>query len=317
MALFDSNIESKTGSDFEINLSNSNSIMSIITDSNQLFNMLFKINSKDLIYLNTHNIPVSNKYYITVVDKFNGEIADFLKYIFDDTREIQQNFIPDLDTDTNLKWDLEQFYFVELGKGNLITLENDLDEVKSIIQDSNGETVLLIDINYLIDYLTICDKENIPVHIYDFLLLKFKQFNFEKILIFDGENKYSKNNMLYKQIGLFLDPENIILQKLLNSESDSESDSNSNQIHVYKKFQDNDYNIIWKIAMSDDLVIKTKVVDTTVTTGIKFYFGKVNHVESFISKIKISEIIRKNIFELDDNPGIIVDPIDKINFILS
>lgn len=284
-----------------------NNFITIINDYNQLFNLLYEINSKNLIYTNRYNIPISNKYWITLIDKDNGQFGDFFKYIFDDKREIEPNFTPLTNTDMNLKWDKEQFYFIELYKSNISILENELDEVNEIINDSNASSILLIDINYLINFLIDCKEKQIPVQIYDYLLFKLKKFNLDQIIIFDEDNKYSKTNLLYKQIDCLLNKTKKFIQIL---------SEDSEEIYVYKNLDDNELNIYWKISNPDDLIIKKKIVETNFNSNIKFYYGNINHVESFISKIRISEIINKNIFELENDPGIIIDPIDKINCVL-
>ena len=283
----------------------SNPTFNIINDTNTLFNNLYQINSKDLLFLNNYNLPMSNKYYITLVDIENKPFSDFLNYIFDETREQEPPFILDPNTDTKLKWDKEQYYFIELDKKNFFEIENDLVIVHSEISDSNGSTILLIDIDYLINHLIECAKSNIPTHIYDFLLFQLKKFNFESIIILDSTNKYNKSNLLYEQIKLNFNVINI-----------SEFKFNLNSIQVYNKIDSNQLNIFWNIINPADIVIEKKIVqlESDLDSVNTYWFGYVNNAESFISKVKILDIINKNIFELNKNSGIILDPLDKIYY---
>jgi len=290
---------------FSENIDNSN--IHIISDKNKIFNILFNINSKELIYDN-YNIPISNKYYITIVDAAEGTFGNFFSYIFDESRETEINFIPEENIDLNLKWDLEQFYFILLDNNKyLINLEDEFNEIKSIINNSNAETILIIDINYIMNFLLDSKVKNNPVHIFDFLLFQLKKFNLDKIIIFDEENKYSKNNLLYKQIKLCLDIKSINLPV------------EEYELRVYNYFKDSDenYNLLWKIANSDDKIIMKKNVNPNFENCLQFNYGLVNDIEAFICKVKISDIITKNIFELEINPGIVLDPLDKINFDLT
>lgn len=290
---------------FSENIDNSN--IHIISDKNEMFNMLFRINTTDLIY-DSYNIPISNKYYITIVDAAKGTFGNFFAYIFDENRETVINFIPEDNIDLNLKWDLEQFYFIHLDKKKyLINIEDEFNQIKSIIDDSNAETILIIDIKYLINFLLKSKEKNIPVHIFDFLLFQLKKFNLKKIIIFDEENKYSKNNLLYTQIKLFLNINNITVPV----------EEYELQVYNYFKNDFENYNFFWKISNSDDKIIIKDKVNADFDTNIEFYNGFVNEIEAFICKVKISDIITKNIFELKINPGIVLDPLDKINFDLT
>lgn len=283
----------------------SNTSFSIINDSTELFNLLFQINNKNLLFLNEAYVPISNKYYITILDTKQKPFSDFFNYIFDETREIEPPFIVDPDTDTKLKWDKEQYYFIELGEKNFFELENDLAIVHSEISDSNGSTILLIDIDYLINHLIECAESDIPTHIYDFLLFQLKKFNFESVIIFDSTNEYNKSNLLYEQIKLNF---NVI--------NKSESKFNQEQLQVYNKIDSMQLNIFWNMINQLDVVIEKKVVqlESDLNSGTTYWYGYVNNTESFISKVKIIDIIDKNIFELNKNSGIILDPLDKIYY---
>jgi hypothetical protein len=62
-------------------------------------------------------------------------------------------------------------------------------------------------------------------------------------------------------------------------------------------------------------IVKTPDGDMNESDS-NFSFGLVNGSESFISSVQILDIIGKNIFELENDPGIILDPLDKINYII-
>ncbi len=286
-------------------------MFSIFDNSNKLFNYLYETNNKDLLYLNEYNIPISNKYFITLVNTQDEPFESFFSYILDETREVACPFALDENNKTNigLKWDSEQFYSIILGEKSLKQIENDIEQVYSDVQESNANVYLILDINYLINFLIIGEKAKVPVHIFDFLLLKLRKFNFDSIIIYDDNNNYDKSNLLYEQIKTNF--------KIINK---SQSELFLNEIQVYKKIDSNDLDIYWNMTNPNDIIeIKQQVNKTDNinenSTNIDFAFGLVNGSEAFVSKIKILDIIEKNIFELETNPGIILDPLDKINYI--
>ncbi len=285
----------------------SNTTFKTFSLDSQLFNYLFEINSKDLIYLNQYKVPISNKYYITLVDSNSNPFANFFSYIFDDTRETELLIDLDPKTNTNLKWDKEQFYFIDLeGQKNLVELESELNEVKSIINESVGKTVLIIDIEYMIEFLIQAEKSNIPVQIYDFLLFQLKKFDFEEIIIYNKDFQYSEPNLMFEQFKLNF---NII--------SKSNVELFKKEIIVYKKLNDNPLNIYWNVTNSMDIIDfkqQIQLDDTNNISNSEYWIGLVNNSESFITKINILDTIEKNIFDLKNNPGIVLDPLDKIFF---
>jgi hypothetical protein len=283
-------------------------MFSIYNNPDKLFNYLSETNNKDLLYLNEYNIPISNKYFITLVNLQDEPFESFFSYIFDETREITCPFVLEENNKsiTGLKWDSEQFYSIVLGEKSLTQLENDIEQVYSDVEESNANVYLLIDINYLINFLIIGEKAKVPVHIFDFLLLKLKKFNFDSIIIYDESNNYTESNLLYEQIKTNF--------RIINK---YESEIFKKEIKVYKKIDSNDLDIYWNITNFNDIIdIKQQVkAPDCEESESGFSFGLVNGSESFISSVQILDIIGKNIFELENDPGIILDPLDKINLI--
>ena len=66
-----------------------------------------------------------------------------------------------------------------------------------------------------------------------------------------------------------------------------------------------------------DVVIEKKIVqlDSDLNSDTTYWFGLINNTESFISRVNVLDIIDKNIFELNKNSGIILDPLDKIYYL--
>jgi hypothetical protein len=276
----------------------------IISSYDELFNKLYYINGKNLITISEYQIPISNQYYIMIIDNEKEKFNGFFKYIFDEQRETSINFELDTTLDSelskNLAWDKEQFYFMNMEKSNIIELGRDLDKIKEIVDDSNGGLHIIIDINYLINFITKLKNSNIQAHLYDLIIHKLSNYtNLSNLIIFDDENKYQPTNLLFEQI------KTRINNKYISSMAD-------NIIIVYKQIKEDDYKLYWnKVNMSDISVKINQIENNDVFDN--FYYGMVNNRESFICEIKINNILKNNIFELDTNPGIVLDTIDLIN----
>ncbi len=66
----------------------------LYNDFNKLINELYRFNSLDLIYIDKYNLPVSNKYYLTIVNNLESDskFKNFFDYAFDKTRTLEKNF---------------------------------------------------------------------------------------------------------------------------------------------------------------------------------------------------------------------------------
>jgi hypothetical protein len=195
---------------------------------------------------------------------------------------------------------------INLGEKNIKQLDNEITQLINVINESNTELTLIIDIKYLINFLNNFKKVNQQIHLFDLILHKLYNCPINNILIYDENNLYQSNNLLYTQIEVVL---------LKNNDFDLEK-----KLTFYKKISDPEYNIYWNILTNSDLnsnyVIeydKELKTESTNSPNEKFLIGKINLQEVYICDTTIKNIIYKNIFNLDLDPGITIDPFDKIN----
>ena len=120
--------------------------------------------------------------------------------------------------------------------------------------------------------------------------------------ILDEENNYEENNLLYTQIKCVLLKNNSI---------------SNNKIILYKNTSDDEHNIYWRIIQDQNIDLTlSKKIDSPVENLENFYLETINDDLCYICESSIHKIIQKNIFELYYKPGIVIDPIDKINLIM-
>lgn len=268
----------------------------------ELVNYIYVYNTSDLIHINEYNIPISNKYYFTLLDHSNPTIKSFFEYIFDKTRIKENNIKIKEGIDTSLDWEEEQFLNINLEESNIQEMDEQIDQLEKVIQDSKSEFALIIDINYLINFVNKFRKLEQQIHLIDMLLYKLKNFSINKIIVLDEDNNYQENNLLYQQIKCVLQKNKYV---------------SNNKIILYKDTQDDEHNIYWRILQDQSFNLDTcKKIESPIENSDNFYVGTYEDSLCYISETTIHKIIEKNIFELYYKPGIVIDPIDKINLIM-
>jgi hypothetical protein len=275
----------------------------IINDFNHLVNTLYEINNSDVLYTNEFNLPVSNKYYLTILNQ-EENFKKFFEFIFDNTRTKDRNFVLEKEANANLDWEVEQFYMINLHEKNVYDLDQELDELKNVISESKTKLNVVIDINYLINFIKEFADKFQQTHIFDLLLFKLKKIPIEKIIIYDSENKYQKNNLLYEQISY------ILLKKKNTIEMNRE-------FKFCKKIDESELDIYWKILNHDNYKIEKEIeMDDNNNINENYYLGTINDEKYYISNTYFFNLRDKNIFELSFESGIVIDPIDKINYLI-
>ncbi len=282
----------------------SKTTLTIINDYDILFNKLYEINTSDLIMVEQLQIPISNKYYVMLFDNKKEKMNNFLNYIFDVTREKEINFTLDEKINTKIEWEKEQFYFIEPEKTNIFQLDKDFLELKDVIEESNAQLCVIIDIDYVISFIDENKKLGNQTHLYDYLIEKISNFKKISTVILFNEKNIDENNILFEQIKT----------KFM---LDYVSPFAENKIVVYKSIDDQELNLYWNILQNDDVSIKIKNISNELEENVKqheFYLGIVNNKECFVAEVLIKNIIENNIFTLEKNPGIVIDTIDLVNY---
>lgn len=268
-----------------------------------LFNNIIITNNEDPIYQNKTNekIPISNKYFLTIFNDEKDDIKSFFDYINDNTRTLKYPFKKNKNIDYSFMVEQEQFYQIDLEKSNLNEISNNLDTFFQIVEESDGEIVFVLDLNYLIDNF-VKSKNVAPNHLVDFILWKLKN-KVTYILVLDSNMIVKKyNNLLFAQLETCFKNYDLTKYNL---------DKN---ILVYKNVDDEVYkNIYWNLLYPETKITEHIQKIKSPYEQSEFNIVKINNKECFLSKINLLNIIEKNLLNLHNDPGIIIEPIDRIN----
>jgi hypothetical protein len=278
----------------------------VFNNIDNLFNNLVITNNEDPIFTSKTNesIPISNKYFLTILDNKNDDIKSFFDYINDDTRALQYPFKKNINIDYSFMVEFEQFYEIDLENSNLKEISDNLDIFFQIVEQSGGEIFFVLDINYLIQNFINSTKIS-PNHFIDFILWKLKS-KVTYISILDSNNTVTKyNNMLFAQLETCFINYDLSKYNL------------DKHLLVYKNVNEEVYeNVYWNLLYPEIKITKNKEKIKSPyeeKEESEFSIVEINNKECFLAKITLSDIIYKNLLNLDYNPGIIIQPIDRIN----
>jgi hypothetical protein len=277
----------------------------VFNNIDNLFNNLVITNNEEPIYSSKtkESIPISNKYFLTILDNKNDNIKSFFDYINDDTRSLEYPFKKNKNIDYSFMIESEQFYQIDLENSNLKEISDNLDIFFQIVNESDGEIVFVVDINYLIENF-INSKKVSPNHLVDFILWKLKN-KVTFISVLDTNMLVSKyNNMLFAQLETCF--VNFDLSKYNLDQS----------LLVYKNTEEEIYeNVYWNLLYPEMKITKNKqkIKSPYEDKESEFSIVEINNKECFLAKINLSDIINKNLLNLNNNPGIIIQPSDRIN----
>ena len=278
-------------------------MVSVLNNTTDLINSMIQVNSSWIKITDEKlkKLPISCKYFLTIFDMEGDiEIKNFFSYINDDTRTIEFPFTKNNKIDYSMMLEIEQFYNIDLNKNQTIKeIGKNIDEFINIVNKSNGKIVLSIDIEYLINFIIKMNTESKPNHLVDMILYKLS--NISEIFVLDRSNIIPNNsNLFYLQLKK-------CIGRVVN-------DLEQTNIVVFKSVDESvDTNVYWNVlepGVIDEWIGKIK---SPYDSDSYFNLVKINGKEYFVKKISIQECLKKNLFELDKNPGIIIDPIDRFN----
>jgi hypothetical protein len=275
----------------------------VFNNIDNLFNNLIITNNEEPIYptKTKEAIPISNKYFLTILDNSNDNIKSFFDYINDSTRTFKYPFKKNKNIDYSFMVEYEQFYQIELENSNLKEISDNLDNFFQIVKESEGEINFVLDINFLIENF-INSKKMSPNHLVDFILWKLKN-KVTFISVLDEHmiiNKY--NNMLFAQL------ETCFINCDLSKYNLDQS------LLVYKDIEEEVYeNVYWNLLYPEMKITQNKQKIKSPYGDLEFSVVEINNKECFLAKINLLDIINKNLLDLNENPGIIIQPSDRIN----
>lgn len=283
-------------------------MVSIYNNATNLVNSMIKANSS---WIKTSNeklnkLPISCKYFLSILDIINDiEIGNFFSYMNDETRTIEYPFIKEDNIDYSMMLEIEQFYNIELNGNNTIKdISKNIDYFIDIVKQSNGKIIFIIDIDYLLKFMVNLKNELKPNHLIDMILYKLMNITNIEITDIFIMDKFdivkNHNNLFYNQLEMCVKKTNLTY-------------TNKN-IVVYKNSDENLIeNVYWKLLESNIKI--TEHIQKIKSPYDNSYFNlvKINDTNCFVKKINICECIDKNLFNLDNKPGIIIDPLDRFN----
>lgn len=286
-----------------------NIMMNIFYTIDDIINNAIKINGENPIWMNNKrkdSIPISNKYYITLFDQsINKEINEFFNYLSDDTRTLNYPFKKENDIDYTFMIEPEQMYNIDILQSTLLEISNNLDDFFEIVKISTGDVIFILDINCIIDFLVITKNKSQPNHLIDVILWKLNENKITNILLLDSNNIIkNKSNMFYVQLERCLKNYDLTKYNL------------DKKITVYRNFNDTVIeNIYWNIFYSEE---KVEYCDKIKSPIDETYFNiiKIKDKKYLTYELSLSDCINKNLVNLEKDPGIIIEPLDRFILIM-
>lgn len=284
-------------------------MVEIFNSVEKLSNSLVNINSswmkeKEVINSKLNKFYISCRYFLTLLDISNdSEIANLFAYINDETRTIEYPFIKDEEINYSLMLEQEQFHNINLNS-NIKNISTDIDEFLNIVNESNGKIIFVLDISYLLNFMIELKKKSIPNHLIDLILYKLRNSTkILKIYILDKQSMISNtSNLLYTQ-----------LKMCIRDTTNTNHKLDERKIVVFK---DTDellmVNVYWNVL--EPAVKMNEYIGKVKSPYDDTYFNlmKISEKTYFVKQINISECVDKNLYTLNDEPGIILDPVDRL-----
>lgn len=282
--------------------------MVVIFNSVQdLSNSMVNINSscvKEVSNSKLNKFSISCCYFLTLLDISNdNEINDLFAYINDETRTIEYPFTKDIQTNYSLMMEPDQFYNINLNNinTNIKNISVNIDEFINIVNESDGKIIFVLDISHLVNFMVELKKKSIPNHLIDMILYKLtNSTKISEIYILDKQSMITNtSNLLYTQ-----------LEMCINKHIDNIDEK---KIVLYKDIDETLIeNVYWNILESHMKITEHLGKVQSPYDNSYFNLMKIDEKKYFVKQIDISECVNKNLYTLNNNPGIIIHPIDRL-----
>jgi len=267
-----------------------------------LFTDLIKYNEANIELLGEMQVPITNIYYITMLELADSQIIKFLTYLIDsDSSNPFDSF------KSNISFDEEQLSNINLVKSSLQQLNVDITSTLEIAGESSGKIVLVLDVGLLFSLIKTFNESEQEVHLYDFILHKLKK-KVDKLFILDtgsiltiGDNHSS----VFDELNLYLCKEKETDKKI----------GESGDITIYK----NPCSMYWKMLdlnkkieyIHEGIDFETKTNNETDATDSPTLV-EIDGEETLLITKNISKVCFTNLFELHT---CVLDPLDKLKTI--
>ena len=249
----------------------------IHTSISSLYKDLIGYNEEDLIYTGEHNLPISNKYYIFIVDTGN---VDFMRYYDGLFSAIEENPLQEI----KVNFDEDQVFFYDIFKYNYKMVDKILKELYNHAHEEGGEVCVILDIGYILKFIRHSEENSgVENHILDYLLYKLTA-KVDKLFILDEKQELQKNSLLYRDIiSLNKNVSKVIPFTYFDKKNGYIED---NYITIYR----NKDNLYWRL------------VDNNSTIDFSEDYGEDHDYEDKIIEVKIDKIDSLiTLTEIDDD----------------
>lgn len=268
--------------------------MSIYSDSSLLFENLVLYNEENIEYMGSYQIPITNIYYISLLDPNNDEINDFIKHLNN-----SDNKNPYENVKININIDDEQFFKINLIKSSLQQINKDICEILENAENSNSKIVLLMDIGFIFKLIKSFEDSDTEIHLYDFIMHKLKR-KINKLFILDTNSILKLDNLkmssVYDELRFYLLKEKIQIK----------NNGDDNDVTIYKSHN----SLYWKIL---DLNQKIEYIeipeDSDLNLEKNMKLVEIDNEESILTTISLSKLRFSNLFELH---SFVLNPIHKL-----
>jgi hypothetical protein len=281
-------------------------MINIINDIGKLANYMIKTNCKNSHWINNSrgcSVPISNKYFLTFLNNSNDDIANFFDYINDNMRELSFPFEKENSIDYSFMIESEQILPIDISKCSISDISQYFDIFHKIISESNGDSIIVIDINYLTNNYILSQEKNIPNHLIEFILWKLNKFSVSEIIMLDTSGLLSDtNNMLFYQF-----------EKCLKNFDKSRYDINKT-ITLYKNTNDDILtNVYWNLLYPNIKISSFLNKIKSPYDDNEFQIIEINHTLYYMCVINLQDYIDCNLLNTHNNPRIIIQPPDRLN----
>jgi hypothetical protein len=289
------------------------------SDPQKLFIDLMKYNEENIDLLGEMQIPITNIYYFTILDQSNTEINKFISYLTDSS-----DSNPFETYRKAISLDEEQICQINIVKSTLKQIDREITAIIETASESSAKIVLVLDIGLLFSLINIFKETEQEIHLYDFILHKFKN-KISKLFLLD-RNSILKIGDKYSSV---FDELNMYLSKIKPPSKNIIRDC---EITIYKKHD----SLYWKLLNANH---KIKCIDigsnadadpdpdadadadadadpdADADTNAKEIKNnnrrlvEIDGEEAFLLNIKLSKICFSNLFETHSN---VLDPVDKL-----
>ncbi len=268
--------------------------MSIYNNTLQLFTDLVEYNEKNIEFMGSMQIPITNIYYITFLDHNDKQINDFFEHL-----KSFENKNPFENIKVNLNIDQEQVCSINIIKSTLQYINNQITETLNNAKESNSKISVILDINLLFKIIESFEEKEIEVHLYDFILHILKN-KVDKLLILDYNNilkaDSDKLSSVYEELKLFLLKEKYV----------PKSNINENLVTIYKTHK----SLYWKIFNLNQRISYLDPCDEEEKLADEISLVEIDDEEAILSTIDISKICFSNLFEMHT---FVLNPLHKLN----